>query len=87
MHSNEMRDELKQLSLKHNVHQDAIKELVYLIFKFVRTIIDSADRDKEYYPTIRLMGLGIFFVSKHKQKRLRDKRIAANDENNSEGQQ
>jgi len=85
MHSNEMRDEIKQLSLKHNVHQDAIKELVYLVFKFVRTTITSTVRNKEYYPTIRLMGLGIFFVSKHRQKRLRDKLLATNDENNSKG--
>lgn len=83
MHSEEMKEEMKLLSLKHNVTLEQLRELVYLIFKFIREKIKSADRFIEKYPAIRLMGIGIFYVTKNRQKKL--KQSIQNDEDNNIG--
>lgn len=74
MHSEETKDEIKLLAKDLNVPIHKIQEVVYLTFKFVRTIIKSANRDIEYYPAIRVFKLGIFYVTKNKQRRLKEKR-------------
>lgn len=86
MHSTEMKEEIKNISLEHNVTKEAINELVYLVFKYIREIIRSADKEKEYYPSVRLFGIGIFFVSKNRQRRLKEYlKNAKLDEDNSNG--
>jgi len=82
MHSEEMKEELKALSLYHNVTTYQIKELIYLVFKFIREKIESADRSVEKYPAIRLMGIGIFYVTDNRKKKLKAKQ---NDKSNSIG--
>lgn len=77
MTSEETKDELKQYSIKHNITLAQLKEVVYLVFKFVRTKLRSAEVSKDYFPSVRVMGLGVFFVStfkRNKIKRLNDKK-------------
>ena len=81
-----MKDEIRNISLEHNVPQDKIRELVYLVFKFIREKIASADREKEYYPAIRLFGIGIFFVTKARQRRIKEAKLNGQlDKDNSTG--
>lgn len=82
MHSEETKEDIKLLARKINVPVHKIQEVVYLTFKFVRAIIKSANRDIEYYPAIRVFKLGIFYVTKNKQRRLKAKK----DENNNNGE-
>jgi len=79
MHSLEMKEEIRKISSKHNIKVDQVKELIYFMFKFVREIIRTADRYKEYFPVVRLMGIGVFFVSDSRKKRIKKK--IENDKN------
>ena len=74
MNSIEMKDELRAVSLKENITQEQLKELIYLVVKFVRDKIKSADRTKGYFPAIRVKGLGIFHVTQARQNKLNKKR-------------
>jgi len=73
MNSMEMKEELKLLSIRRNITLEQIRELVYLVFKFVRDKIKSANRNEEYYPITRVMGLGIFYVTKARQNKVKEK--------------
>ena len=81
MNSIEMKDELRAVSIEHNVNQEQLKELIYLVIKFVRDKIKSADRTKLYFPAIRVKGLGIFHVTKARQNKLK-KKLYDNKNNN-----
>lgn len=73
MTSQETKEELKIYSKKHNITLDQLKELVYLVFKFVRSKIKSADATKDFFPSVRVMGLGVFYVTPFKRKRIKER--------------
>ena len=73
MNSELMKEELQRISSNHNVSIHQVKELIYLVFKFLREKINSADRKTLKFPVIRLLGIGVFFVSQTKQKKLKKK--------------
>lgn len=73
MHSEEMKSELKILSNKHGMTVEQLKELIYLVFKYVRQVIKSAVKEELYFPSVRVMGIGIFHVTKAKQNKLKEK--------------
>ncbi len=79
MHSIEMQEEIRKISSKYSIKKEQVKELVYLMFKFVREVIRSADRYKGYFPVVRLMGIGIFFVSNSRKEKIKKK--IQNDKN------
>ena len=79
MNSIEMKDELRVVSVEYNVTQEQLKELIYLVVKFVRDKIKSADRTKGYFPAIRVKGLGIFHVTKARQNKLKEKQDGRNN--------
>lgn len=71
MHSEEVKEELKMLGKKYNVSLEQLKEIIYLVFKYIREVIKSASKETLYFPAIRLMGIGIFHVTKAKQNKLK----------------
>ena len=71
MTSEETKEELKTYSKKHNINLLQLNELVYLVFKFIRNKIKSADSSKDFFPSVRVMGMGVFFVTTHKRNRLK----------------
>ena len=73
MQSEELKDELKLISIEENISVKDLKEVVYLVFKFVRNILKTANKNRGYYPAIRVMGLGVFHVTKAKQNKLNKK--------------
>lgn len=73
MNSLEMKEELKFLANKNNVTISQLKEIVYLVFKFVRSVIKSADRTKGYYPSVRVRWIGIFYVTDARKRREAEK--------------
>jgi len=73
MTSQETKEELKIYSKEHNITLEQLKELVYLVFKFVRSKIKSADSTKDFFPSVRVMGLGVFYVTPFKRKRIKEK--------------
>ena len=83
MHSEEVKEELKTLSVKHSVTIEQLREIIYLVFKYIRNVIKSASKEALYFPAIRLMGIGIFHVTIAKQNKYKEK--INNDKNNNIG--
>ena len=73
MHSEDFKTELKIISKEYDVTIEQLREIVYLTFKFIREVIKSACKENLYFPAIRLMGIGIFHVTKAKQNKLKEK--------------
>ena len=84
MHSTEMTDELKILANQENINLADLRELIYLVFKFIREKITSTNRNIKEYIAIRVMGIGIFHVTPAKQKKLNEKIDYGNKDNNIE---
>ncbi len=78
MNSIEVKEELKVLANRNKVTISQLREIIYLVFKFVRTIIQSADRKKEYYPSVRVRWIGIFHVPESRKRKER-KKLDTND--------
>lgn len=72
MTSEEVKEELKIYSKKYNIPLEQLRELIYLVFKFIRHKIKSADSSKDFFPSVRVMGLGVFFVSIRKRKKVKE---------------
>ena len=74
MTSEEVKEEIKKYSKENNITIEQVKEVVYYVFKFVRNIIKSADSNNIHFPSVRVMGLGIFYVSNSKKRRLQERK-------------
>lgn len=81
MNSEEVKEELKLLAKEEGVTVQQLKEIIYLTFKFIRQIIKSANKELLYFPSIRLMNVGIFHVTKARQNKFKEK--YESDENNN----
>jgi len=73
MHSEEFKEEMKFVGKAKGVSYKQITEIVRLTFLFIRKVLTSADAENGYFPTIRVMGLGVFFIPKKTQKRMMKK--------------
>ena len=65
---------IKQTAKKHNLTQGQVEEMLNLQFRFVAHVIGKkSDRSELHFPSIRVMGLGIFhspeFIKEYYKKK------------------
>lgn len=65
---------IKELAIKYGVTMEKIENLITLQHKFVGHIMSKeADREKDYFPSIRVLGLGIFYCPKYLPSKIKKK--------------
>ena len=63
----------KQIAKKYGVSVGQVYELINLQERFLAEAIgQKSDRSKLYFPSVRLPGFGVFYVSEVKLKKLRE---------------
>jgi len=70
MKSKWTNDELARLAKKHNLRKTTIYMIVMSQFEGVKEVMNFADEEKNYFPSVRLPLFGLFKVSKKRLKYL-----------------
>lgn len=65
---------IKQIAKKYHLTQGQVEEMLNLQFRFVAQVIGKkSNRDELYFPSVRVMGLGVFyspeFIKEHYKKK------------------
>ena len=75
MNYKEIERIIKQLSLRHCIPKDVVKEIVDSQFRFVKNVMESADReDEESFKTVYIPYVGRFGVKPGRLKYLNKKK-------------
>jgi len=62
---------IKSLARKYGITQAQVEELVYSQHRFLAHVMSKkSDRESLYFPSVRILGLGIFYCSEKTKKRL-----------------
>ena len=70
MKSKWTNDELARLAKKHDLKKTTIYMIVMSQFEGAKEIINMADEEKNYFPSVRLPVFGLFKVSRRRLKYL-----------------
>ena len=63
----------KQLARKYGITLKQVEEIISHQHKFVAKVIgEMSDRDKLYFPSIRLPGFGVFYCPESVKEKLRE---------------
>ena len=73
MKSKRTDDELTRLAKKYKLRKTTIYMIVMSQFEGVKEVMNMADGEKNYYPSVRLPLFGLFKVSKRRLKYLSQK--------------
>ena len=78
------REVIGSIAKEENVTRQQVEDIVNVHFEFVRHVQSQLlDREKNYFPTVRLPNFGSFYVSENMKKRLIEHNNKKKEENES----